>query len=333
MRVLLTGATGTFGRYLARELLVRGNEVVAVARGRDDLDAHRRVLAAVRPAPLSALTTVAGDLDAPVLELARNASIRRCDTVVHSAASTAFDLPLAAARLANVSGTRHLLELADALPYVSSVGYIGTAFVAGRRSGRISEAELQHQFGFVNTYEQSKYEAELVARESALPVSIFRPSVVAEEEPSSELSALRFVLKLIARGLLHALPGPEDATLDVVGARDAAAAIVDLLLDQQPGGVFHIASGDDAPFVADLVAGCTNRRVTFLAADGFGRELDRLQGRSAAARRLYAPLASCVGVLAHPKIFDTSNATSALGRSVAQSDPVVLTSRTLKEAA
>jgi nucleoside-diphosphate-sugar epimerase len=332
-RVLLTGATGSFGRYLAWELLARGCEVVALARGRDEADARRRVLGAVRPASAEGLLTICGDVTEPGLGLADRALIRTCELALHSAATTEFGLPLEAARRSNLAGTLNVLAVLRSLARLEAVGHVGTAFVAGRRTGRIYEDELHHTAGFVNTYERSKYEAEVMVRASGLPLSVFRPSVIAEDEPTKAPSALRFALQLIARGLLPVLPSPEQATFDVIGARDAAAAAVELLLTQPPGGVYHVAGGDDAPLLSDVVAAGAGRRPVLLDPPAFERELARLEARFPTARPVYAGLRTFVGVLAHPKVFDTRVAETALGRPVARTDPLTLVGRTLEAAA
>jgi long-chain acyl-CoA synthetase len=327
-RVLLTGATGSFGRYIARELLARGCEVVAAARGRDDAETRERVLAAVRPSAPERLTVARAELGA----LEPRGLIATCDAVLHSAASTLFGSPLSVARRTNLEGTRTMLELAERLPRLESFGYVGTAFVAGRRVGRVWESELEHCVGFVNTYEQSKYEAELAARASSLPVAVFRPTVIVEDEPTESPTAIRFILQLIARGLLPVLPGPAEATLDVIAASDAAAAIVQLLLSQGRG-VYHVGSGDRAPRVADVVHAGAGREVGFLPEAESNRQLARLESRSPRARRLYAALRPCIGVLAHPKVFDTQVAEAALGCPSVRVDPLLLVRETLREAA
>lgn len=327
-RVLLTGATGSFGRYIARELLERGFEVVAAARGRDDAEARERVLAAVRPAVASELIVARAELGA----IEPHGVIATCDVVVHAAASTRFGSPLSVARGTNLEGTRAMLELAQRLPRLESFAYVGTAFVAGRRVGRVQESELAHGAGFVNTYEQSKYEAELAVQEWALPVTVFRPTVIVEDEPTDSPTAMRFILQLIERGLLPVLPGPAEATIDVIGASDAAAAVVELLLSGRRG-VYHVGSGDRAPRLSDVVRVGAGRDVAFAPADDFDRQLTRLESRSPRARRLYAGLRPCIGVLAHPKVFDTRAAEAALGRSAVRIDPLLLVRETLKDAA
>jgi nucleoside-diphosphate-sugar epimerase len=226
-----------------------------------------------------------------------------------------------------------VLGLLRSLPRLEAAGHVGTAFVAGRRVGRIYEHELLHTVGFVNTYEQSKYDAEVLARRAGLPLSVFRPSVIVEDEPEDTPSALRFALQLIARGHLPVLPGRENATLDVIGARDAAAAIVELLFTRRPGGVYHIACGDRAPLLSDVVLAGAGRRPRLLEPARFDCELARLERRFSALRPAYAALKTFVGVLAHPKVFDTHAAERALARSVRQTDPLTLVGRTLEVAA
>ena len=85
-------------------------------------------------------------------------------TIVHAAGFTRFDGPSAVARQVNVDGLRNLLEFASACPRLDRFVALSTVYVAGRRSGRIAERELEHDNGFVNPYEESKDEAERLLR-------------------------------------------------------------------------------------------------------------------------------------------------------------------------
>jgi nucleoside-diphosphate-sugar epimerase len=320
VRILLTGATGSFGRFIARTLLARGCEVVAVARGRDDVDAEQRVLAAVGFS--RRLSVVRGDLGMAGLGLEE---LPRLDGVLHAAASTSFAQPLAAARHANVDATRNVLQLCLRLPQPPPFGFVSTAFVAGRRVGRILESELRHDAGFVTPYEQSKYEAELVVRAhmSLFPISIFRPSVVVDPPTRSRpqgQSAFRFVLDLIARGLLPVLPGDGDDRFDLVAAPDAAAAVAHLYLDGPAGGVYHVASGDDAPALADVVRAA--RRPVRFVNSAFPKELELLRRLHPRAAPAYDQLATFIGVLGCPKIFDTTALERELGHSLRHEGPI-----------
>ncbi|MEU8661897.1 short chain dehydrogenase [Actinoplanes philippinensis] len=61
MRILLTGATGTLGSYLHKELSSRGHEIVSVARSNADLNHD-----ITDPAEVAAMYRAAGPLDAVV---------------------------------------------------------------------------------------------------------------------------------------------------------------------------------------------------------------------------------------------------------------------------
>ena len=90
-------------------------------------------------------------------------------TVIHSAASVAFDLPIEEARAINVEGTRRVLDFAGAVPDLQRVAYVSTAYVAGDRRGTVYEDDRETGT-FRNSYERSKHEAEAVVRSSTAAV-------------------------------------------------------------------------------------------------------------------------------------------------------------------
>ena len=324
-RVLMTGATGSFGRHLAVELLESGCELLLLVRGRDDADARRRAHTALGYAH-PRVCVIRGDVAAPGLGLSHADTVlaRSVDVVVHAAATTEFGLPLAAARHANVEGTRNVLTLADRIPSLEKLVHVSTAFVAGKRCGRVFETQLHHNAGFVNAYERSKHEAERLvqAHARALPIAILRPSVVAEPPHDAGASALWFVLRLIARGLLPVLPGAPANPLDLIAAADAAAAAATLALARGAAGTFHIASGDRAPPIADVIRVGAGRSVRFVDRARFAHELQRLRLRNPHSARSYDALAMFIDLLAYPKTFDTSRAGAALGWSPCNRDPL-----------
>ncbi|MCV4932392.1 SDR family oxidoreductase, partial [Escherichia coli] len=77
--------------------------------------------------------------------------------------------------------------------------YISTCYVAGLRRGRILESELEHNAGFRNFYEESKYLAELSVEQLKpdLPITIFRPSVVVGDSVSGETAKYDGIYYLI----------------------------------------------------------------------------------------------------------------------------------------
>ena len=326
-RVLLTGATGAFGRCIARELLERGCDLVLLVRGSSEVEATCRVLGALDANDASRVTVLHGDVALPGLGLEpRQADLLRgtLDGIVHAAATTAFGVPLADARRVNVGGTCNVLDFAQSVDGLRSIGYVSTAFVAGKRLGTIAESELVHGEGFVTTYEQSKYEAELLVRAAAesIPLTIFRPSVIVGDETAGKPSALFFVLSLIRRGLLPLLPSGRHTRLDLIDAQDAAAAFATLFVGADGGGTYHLASGTEAPLISDVVASAGAPPVRFVDEDTFAGEIRWLRRAEPRAATLYDRLAKFIGILAYPKIFDTSAAAAALNGPVRHTDPL-----------
>ena len=324
-RVLLTGATGSFGRRLALDLHAAGCELVLLVRGRDAADARQRAFGALGAA-LADVTVVRGDVGEERLGLRRSDALLACsaDIVVHAAATTEFGLPLEQARQANLEGTRNVLALAERSPALERLVHVSTAFVAGQRCGRVLECELEHDAGFVNSYEQSKHEAERLvsSRHNALPIAILRPSVVAEPAEVAGMCALWFVLRLIERGLLPVLPGAPTNPVDLIDAADAAAASASLILAHDALGTFHVASGERAPRLDDIIVAGAGRSVRYVERDRLGFELERLRRIHPLAARSYDALASFLELLTFPKLFDTSRAAAALGHEPCTTDPL-----------
>ena len=324
-RVLMTGATGSFGRHLATELLARGCELVLCVRGRDDADARRRTFAALGGAH-PGVHVVRGYIGEPGLGLRRPDAVlaRTADVVVHAAATTEFGLPLEDARRVNVDGTRNVLGLTERMPRLGRLVYVSTAFVAGKRCGRILETQLHHEAGFINGYDRSKSEAERLVSTCArtLPVTILRPSVVTEPADAGGQCALWFVLHLIARGFVPVLPGAPSNPLDLIPAAEAAAVSASLALAPDALGTFHVASGDRAPRIADVVRIGSGRSVRFVDRALFTHELERLRLRHPRAARSYDGLATFIELLAYPKTFDTTRAEAVLGRAPCGRDPL-----------
>ncbi len=84
--------------------------------------------------------------------------------VIHSAATVRFDHTIEEARAINVEGTRRVLDFAAGARQLRSLAYVGTAYVAGERTGLVRESELAVGQSYRNTYEQTKAEAEALVR-------------------------------------------------------------------------------------------------------------------------------------------------------------------------
>lgn len=267
-RVLLTGATGFVGmELLARYLERSDSDVIALVRAPSDEAARERIdqvlanlfgAAAARYAPR--VQAVAGELTAPRLGLseARHRELAlELDTIVHSAASVSFTLPLGEAREINLEGTRRMLELAAVAPALARYAHISTAYVAGTHAGRFRERDLDLGQQFRNSYEQSKFEAEqLVRSQSAVPFTILRPSIVVGDRRSGWTSAfnvLYWPLRAFARGLFTEVPAIATAPVDVVSVDYVADAIHALC--ESNGGIgetYHLIAGAKASTIQEI---------------------------------------------------------------------------------
>jgi len=234
--VLLTGATGYLGRYLALEWLERmaavGGTVVCLVRAKDAAAARARLemaydrgdeelLAHYRTLAAGHLEVVAGDKSLPHLGL-DTATWRRLaetvDLIVDPAALVNHLLPYPELFGPNVVGTAELLALAlssrmKPIAYVSSVG-VGAATLTGELEEDADIRELcpsrpvdDH---YASGYATSKWASEVLLRDAharfGLPVSVFRcDMLMAEPRYRGQLNVpdlvTRLILSLAATGV------------------------------------------------------------------------------------------------------------------------------------
>ena len=248
--VLVTGGTGSVGLPLLESYARDGVSAVAIARS-----------AWPHEFP-GGIRFVAGDVSRPELGLdpaVRDELRSRVVSIVHAAALTRFDAELDVARTVNVEGTRHVLAFAEGCPRLSHISILSTVYVAGRRTGSIGEAQLEHDCGFVNAYERSKYEAEQVAREAMgrLPISVLRLSTIIgahEDGRVHRAAAIHHAMRFLYHSLLPMMPGTDDSPVDLIATEYAIAAIR-TLSDEGfvPGRTRHICAAAEAIEQAELI--------------------------------------------------------------------------------
>lgn len=214
-------------------------------------------------APSPRIRIVGGDIRRPDLGLASGdrEMIRRSAThILHAAACTRFDQPLQQIRATNVVGTRHVLDLARRCSRLEQFGYVSTAYVSGRRTGLIREDVLEHESGFVNTYEQSKYEAEalLSSLRTSLPIGVYRLSTIFGDSRTGEvhnMTAPHLAIKIIHHGLASIMPGLPYYRVDLIPGDFAAATVGRLFLEGfEAGRTYHITANPDKSYaLSDLV--------------------------------------------------------------------------------
>jgi thioester reductase-like protein len=269
--VLLTGTTGFIGMELLARYLERSDRgIVALVRAGSPEAARARIDTVLANLfgdrwgeHADRVEAVAADVTAPGLGLAQRERERlaeRITTIVHSAASVSFTLPLAEAREINVAGTRRMLELAElahARGGLECYGHVSTAYVAGTHAGCFCERDLDLGQTFHNSYEQSKFEAEQLVRQAGLPSKILRPSIVVGDRHSGWTAAfnvLYWPLRALSRGMFSAVPAYASAPVDVVSV-DYVADAIHALCEQRGGAgeTYHLIAGHNASTMGEII--------------------------------------------------------------------------------
>jgi len=272
--IFLTGATGFLGAQVARRLIAEADgTIIALVRGHDGAEARRRLQRAWWSWPELAdaiggrVEVLCGDVSAPQLGL--NAAtyqslVRRVTHIIHTAAEVRVDRSLAELRRVNVQGTANVLDLARAASRdhgLARFAHISTAYVAGGRRGEVPEDALSAAYGFATAYERTKYEAELLvqAAQADLPVSVFRPGMIAGDSRTGEITTFNtfyLPLRLYLTGKLRVLPASPALRVNIVPVDYVADAVARLTFDPRAQGVtFHLtAPHSTLPTAAELIA-------------------------------------------------------------------------------
>ncbi|HEV8591681.1 MAG TPA: SDR family oxidoreductase [Pyrinomonadaceae bacterium] len=214
-------------------------------------------IAAATGTNLDNFALIEGDITLENLGIAEEdlAAIREETTDVFHLAAV-YDLAVVKdlAFKVNLDGTKNVNTFARSLPNLKRYNYISTCYVAGNRTARILESELEHTAGFRNYYEETKYLAELEVEKlkTDLPVTIFRPSVVVGDSKSGETAKYDGIYYLIqyirkAPGLLRFINvGNKNVRLNLVPVDFVVEAIAALANDANAKGK-TIALADPNP--------------------------------------------------------------------------------------
>lgn len=324
--ILLTGFPGFIGTRLARRLLADAPEARLVALVEPRMAERAREVA--RGHGLERAEVLPGDIVHPRLGLddEQYGRLAREVTSVHHLAAV-YDLHVGAAlaERVNVQGTQHVLDLCLACERLERHNYVSTAYVAGDRSGRVLEADLDAGQAFKNHYESTKFAAEVLVRATAdrIPTTIHRPAIVVGDSrtgATQKFDGPYYLLRLLSRVQRTGGPIPQvgrgDAPFNVVPVDFVIDAIAAAARDPQAAGqTLHLVDPEPTS-AAELMR--------IFAAEYSGRApsyrlpsklVERMLGFNAVRRMLDGTPRESIVYLNHPVTFDTTNARGLLERN------------------
>ena len=243
---LVTGGTGFIGRHLLRLLARREGVTFVLVRptSRERLEALIDSIGA-----RESLRPMAGDITEPGLGLGASDQERlRGADFYHLAA--VYDLEATAEdnQRANVDGTSHVVELARSVG--ARLHHMSSIAVAGARwKGPFTEEMFAEGQVLDHPYYRTKYDAELLVRDSGLRFRIYRPGLVVGSSETGEADRIDgpyYAFKLIQR-LRNAIPqwvpliGIEGGELNLVPV-DFVARALDAIGHREglDGRTFHL---------------------------------------------------------------------------------------------
>ncbi len=180
--IMITGATGFLGGFLAGELIKKDRRTILIVRPKGSDTAQQRVgklLKFLKIEPKHEPVVISAEIDKPLgLSEEHQRILRDVPEVLHCAADTSFaERKKQQVEVTNLQGLQNVF---DVVPNCERFFHMSSAYSAGTQEGLIKE-EMQYPPYFHNPYEQSKNEAEKLitdlCRENRTNLTIFRPSI------------------------------------------------------------------------------------------------------------------------------------------------------------
>jgi NAD(P)-dependent dehydrogenase (short-subunit alcohol dehydrogenase family) len=255
MAYFVTGATGFIGRFLVAQLLERDGVIYALCRASSvrKLDELKARLGADD----DRIVPIIGDLTAPRLGVNQDDIDRlggQIEHFFHLAAIYDLTADADSQRATNVEGTRHALQLAEAL-HVEHFHQVSSIAAAGLYRGTFTEDMFEQAEDVAhNAYYLTKHESErVVRREATVPWRIYRPGIVVGSSETGEIDKIDgpyYFFKALqrVRGLapswLRGI-GVEGGEINIVPV-DYVARAMDYLAHQPglDGRAFHLTDPD-----------------------------------------------------------------------------------------
>lgn len=180
-----TGYPGFLAQSLVKELVESDHKIdhiylLILASEKDKAERCLHEMDKLKP---TQVTLIEGDITKPQIGLdpVIDDQLKNNVThVFHLAAIYDLAVPQPIAEKVNVQGTKHVTDWVKQMENLHRYIYFSTAYVSGKREGKIYEVELEMNQDFKNHYEKTKYDAEVYVRRnrSDIPTTIIRPGVV-----------------------------------------------------------------------------------------------------------------------------------------------------------
>lgn len=204
------------------------------------LKADRVTAVSRRPVEIPGATTLVHDIARP-FEIPESVT-----EIYHCAADVRFHVSLEESRATNVEGTRNVLNAARRLKNLEKLVHVSSVYAAGAQTGSLrAERWPRPAAGFVNPYQQTKWESEDLVFDAfqELPIAIVRLSSIFGDSRTGQVDQYNHthqLLRFLPRNFIPLVPCSEGASLDLI-ATDWLAT--NLRQEFNPGEIYHLCAG------------------------------------------------------------------------------------------
>ena len=212
MTYVVTGATGFIGRHLVARLLDRDDDVYVLVR-QSSTDKLSALMETWGPTAEDRVHPVIGDLTQPRLGLSDDDVARLKDIGIahffHLAAVYDMTADDERNRIANVEGTRHAVQLANAIG-AGTFHHTSSIAAAGEYQGLFREDMFEEGQKLTHPYHRTKYESEKIARtQTQMPWRVYRPGIVVGNSETGVMDKIDgpYYFFTAIKMLRHYLPG------------------------------------------------------------------------------------------------------------------------------
>ncbi len=265
------------GSFLAIDLLNnKDNKLFFLIRSKNQEEAINKLNRTLRKIvnlynlPNDRIEIILGDISIPNFGLDSKEKDLLChtiDQVFHCAAITDFDYPMDIISRTNVDGTKNVMEWGlECLKLGRSVkiNHISTTYIAGTIKNKkiFYESDLNVSQEFNNTYEATKFKAELVAetyKEMGLAIKIFRTTVIIGDSVNGmalNMKSFYQILHLLSTKQFTQLPANNSSIMNFLPV-DYIVRAISKISDTNKDTTYHIVSPDDYTFGAFVRAAST----------------------------------------------------------------------------